>query len=265
MRNFVLIAALAIVSLLPLTPALATPVPCGDACVVNPGIAPNVTLPGGFPGFELNTFGVTNHTVGPNVLIGLLPPGPPLNPADQSLVLADPTARLNDSSTCPGGCTRSLFFGLGSDPAAGLNDSSGCPGGCTRSLFFGLGSDPAAALNDSSTCPGGCSRTRFNFPLDSALQSLSGLSLSIINELPGVTTDVFVKTLGSNIAGFPGFSAFTLTFDLQSHASTNLYFSLFDGQSLGFAPATIPEPATLVLISTALVGLGVIRRRRRGA
>ena len=81
MPKFTGLAVLAIAALLLLASSVgATPVLCGDQCVINPVVAPNVILPGGQPGFELSAVGLVDHAAGPNVLIGLFPPGPPCAP-----------------------------------------------------------------------------------------------------------------------------------------------------------------------------------------
>lgn len=73
----------------------------------------------------------------------------------------------------------------------------------------------------------------------------------------GFPADFNFSRIGATETGMPGVLE-TFTFG-GGHPGANEYFGVSDGR------LPVPEPATLVLLSTALLGLGAALRQRRGS
>jgi hypothetical protein len=213
---------------------------------------PNITLPGGIPGYELSTHN-SSQGFGPNLLIALFPPVPIEPPIDQQLDVAAGVLTNTNS-----GFSFNIFGGvsnfLGPTPPLSPCISSACLAayppnpvlpplatGLTLPIFYPPEPIIPPLLTDGS------------FQL---LLTVSGGSLA--NEV--------YQTFDS-VAGFPGFSAFEIGFDFaKEDPQPTLTFSLSNGANafaFAIAPARVPEPSSLPILGAALAALVLTYRRYR--
>jgi hypothetical protein len=226
MRHRAIIAAAALF-------AAATP---AGAASIGPTFGPNYTFPDGSPGFALNallpavqdTGLVGNNILNPEVLVGFNPqPDPPGTPPT-FLSLTDPTAPV--------------FTNL----------SPGVTYGFVISFINFTPPDPC---DMTLPMPGADGKTGF---------SCSGLTGDVTNSLDAALTFTGPGGVVDWVAFNPqpdppgDVAAYDVTF--KGDASVTVSISV-DGTPLDFD--LVPEPGTLSLFSTALIGLAAWRRRRR--
>jgi hypothetical protein len=212
---------------------------------------PNITLPGGIPGYELSTHN-SLEGFGPNLLIALFPPQPVEPPIDQQL-----------------------------DVAAGVLTNT--TSGFSFDIFGGV-SNFLGPIYPPNPCLAACLAT---FPPHPILPPLAtGLTLPIfwppVPVLPPLLTDgsfnldltVSGGSLANEVyqtfdavAGFPGFSAFEIGFEFANEdPQPTLTFSLSNGTTafaFAIAPARVPEPSSLPILGAALAALVLTYRRYR--
>ena len=83
---------------------------------------------------------------------------------------------------------------------------------------------------------------------------------------PGtINTSSFSYSILSSVGGFPGFSAFMVSFDFLGDATPTLAFSLSESNGTPFilALAPVPEPSSLLLFASGLALLGLVWSRRK--
>jgi len=208
--------------------AAATP---ASAVVFTPTIGSNYTFPDGSPGFALNAFlpgVVVNSFLSPEVLVGFNPqPDPPGTPPT-FLSLTDPTAPLF-TNLSPGVSYAFVISFINFSP----------PDPCDMTL-----PTPTSDGKTGFSCSGGTGTVANS--LDAAL-TFTG---------PGGVVDWVSFNPQPDPPG--DVAAYDVTF--AGDASVAVSISV-DGTPLDFD--LVPEPGTMSLFGTALIGLAAWRRRQR--
>jgi PEP-CTERM motif len=224
MRHPALIAAAALL-------ATATP---AAAASVSPTFGTNYTFPDGSSGFELNVWTsdgsdtlTSDGLLLPAVLVAFNPqPDPPGTPPT-SVSFTDPTRPVfSNGSTGPGYVFEMSFLNL-------------MPGGCHASSISNPNSDGVSNFS----CVGLVGSSEVTLDVALAFTGPGGVADSVaFNPQPDPPGDAF-------------------GFDMTFRGDPNVALSIsVNGTPLDFG---VPEPGTLGLFATALVGLTAWRRWRR--
>ncbi len=158
-------------------------------------------------------------------------------------------------------------------PCTGAASANAFVAGGANSPLFGGGATPSLLLNSPTASRINVTRT------DGAFFNLTGISFApfdgaattvVLTGMRSGGTIVRTVTLGGTQSGFQAFTfADFLGLSSIEIAATNAFgeplVKFDDFSATAVAVGVIPEPATIVLMSTGLLGLGLIVRRRARA
>jgi hypothetical protein len=210
---------------------------------------PNVTLPGGIPGYELSTHN-SSEGFGPNLLIALFPPEPVEPPIDQQLDVAAGVLTNTNS-----GFSFDIFGGV-SNFLGPVHPPNPCLAACVATW------PPQPILPALAT---GLILPIFYPPTPITPPLLTNGSFHLDLMISGGSLANETYQTFDAVAGFPGFSAFEIGFDFaKEDPQPTLTFSLADGANafaLAIAPAQVPEPSSLPILGAALAAFVLTYRR----
>jgi hypothetical protein len=129
-------------------------------------------------------------------------------------------------------------------------------------VVYGFGQAPGDLLdavgtnNTTTTCPGGCSLLLNPVPNLINPAAAHVFSTAPAPGTPGITN----LHLSFNIASPPNFQNFVFT-GYGPSVNPNNIEEAFIGAELTAAPTGVPEPASMLVLGSGLLGLGFLRRR----